>query len=603
MPRFSIITVGTAGVDMRRNPLFLTNERAAFALNLAFDESTIRTRPGFRYTDLGRKGKFQGAAYVAPSLGISAASYTHRSSALVLVVDGIASVHPTGEKGIEKPVMLEGGSFEGDTFIFAAEQHVIFLNRNGATFWWSGGISLTRSPGIQPESGENTHDAPEAKNWLPHRATIGVYIHGRTHVSVPFSGEGCAVVLNSELWVSDPLTKRGPDVSDDILAMEEALLDSCGGPLVAPSRLGMTLAMEVLPTGAANGEGALFDFRENGVVAHDTLTHPRETLAGENGEIIQQGWDEKRISNVRLQTVSATGRYAVAPLPDDLWFRSDYGFHFLKKTLGQGTLRDEHLNQESHDIQPLIDADEDGPVHGAAAGHWLKGNRFLGTAGFRESAKLSSSAFGTGIVSYNQATTLTEDGTPRPLWEGLWKPDQGVVAIHRFLKAGARPRDRRYGFISSLGSGAIHFAEFDTKSRGVEVRGAKEIPIRWKLVTAAFLMTGSKNVDAIRSGFIEFVGDASTRFVKISIRTDENECWSEWSTITPNLKETFLVSRSFGEPTKPYREATWFQFMVEGEGFVELRFLDVEAVKIVEKNDGRNHAVPVCTQPETWFEP
>lgn len=607
MPKFSIIEIGTSGVDMKVNPLFLNSTKAAHARNLTFNEATIRTRPDIEYCNLGLQGQFQGSTHFTPSFGLSATSYSEAPSALATVVDGRLYFNTIDDCGVtKKPQLIDGAKFDGDTYLYSAENYLIATNENNATYWWKSGTTLTQSPGIALCNDEaNTHDTfdnEEHRHWLPCHATVGHYIHGRNHLSVDFAGEGVCRAMNSELFVSDILTKRGCNVSDDILKMEEAMLDSFGGTLVAPSRMGRTVAMETMPIGDVNGEGVLVDFRKCGVVVHDTLSSPRETSINKAGELMTQGWTEKRITNVKLQTVSATGRYAVYQLPDDIWFRSDYGFHFLKKTLGTGTLKDESLNHESHDIQPLIDIDENNDLSGAATGHWIQGSRFMGTVGFHESVLHSSSPMGRGIAVMNQAVTFTEDDTPRPQWDGLWTPDCDMIGIHKFTKAGADCGGKNFGIVASDRSANVYYGELKRRTTGYDTRDNELIPIPFEYVTGAFAFSGTRVIDTVRSGVIDMVTDESTGPVKISIRSDEQQCWQEWAVINPCTSCKSLVSEAFGEPVKSVREGTWFQFKIEGEGYIDIRTFDVTVVKVKEKDDGRKHCVPLCSCVENYFD-
>lgn len=607
MSQFSIITIGTSGVDMRQNPLFLREEKASFAKNLAFEESTIKTRPDIHYHSLGLKGVFQGGVYFTPRFGLSATTYSTASTAIATVVNGKIYLNGIDDEVSSKPIELTGTNFKGDTYLFNSESYLVALNKNSATYWWTSGNEMIQSKGIDECSDENSHDTLEdedARHWLPWHADVGHYIHARNHISIHFGTEfTCGEALNSEIMVSDPLTKRGCNINTDHLKMEEAMLDSMGGTLVAPSKFGKTIALETLPSEDKNGEGFLVDFRECGVVTHNTDDPQRETeYDPETDTYITQGWDRQRLTNVRLNSVSAVSRYSVVQLPSDIFFRSDYGFHFLKKTLGQGTIKDQTLNHEAHDIQPLFDIDEDNDVSGASVGHWIRGNRFMGSIRFQNLPFHSSSSVGRGIAVLNQATTFTEDDTPRLQWEGEWNFDVKFAGVHRFINGGKRPKDKQYGFIGSDTSGNIYFSEFQKKSTGVDVRDNKDYSVDWEYVSGAFAMNGLKYIDKIHSAVLDFVTDKSTSTIKISIKTDETQCWKEWATIDPCTKEPSVVSRSIGEPPKGSREATWFQFKIEGSGYVELRTFEVEAVKQIKKEDGRNHCVSICSNEKdyTW---
>lgn len=607
MARFPVITIGAAGVDMRQNPLFLDTSRASSATNLTFDEATIKTRFDIDYHNLGLRGQFQGSTYYTPSTGLSAASYSNTASSLATVVNGKINLNIINGTISTKPVTLGGGEkFKGDTFLFDGENYLVVLNPNTASYWSDAGGVLVRSPGLV-ESGGESHDEIESvnnKNWIPNGASIGHYINARTHISIDCSrGPNCPA-LNSEMWVSDIGGKRSIDdcTADDILKMEEAMLDSGGGPLVGPSKLGKTVALETLLSSGNNGEGFFVDFKESGIMFHDTFEYPRETLfSADAAAIIQEGWDEKRLSNVQLQTISAVGRYAVYQLPDDIWFRSEYGFHFIKKVLGTGTLKDEKRNHESHDIQPLLDLDEDN-LEGVSVGYWLRNDRLMGTVGMIKDTFFSSSTMGRGIAVLNQATTYTEDDTPRPLWEGLTLPDDSIKGIHKFTKFGERAKDKEFGFICSDLNRNLFLGEFVNRRTGYDNRDGKSHQIPWQYTSGAFVMTGIKNVDALRNGYMDFIGDESTSNVTIEVRTDQHECWETWTEVETGFSQKSLKSTSFGEPSnKSVREATWFQFRIKGLGYIEIRTFDVEAVKVDSKKDGRNQCTPVCCEQEDYF--
>ena len=127
------------------------------------------------------------------------------------------------------------------------------------------------------------------------------------------------------------------------------------------------------------------------------------------------------------------------------------------------------------------------------------------------------------------------------------------------------------------------------------------MPVKWKYTSGAFPFSGLRTIDAIKSAAFDIVVGANTEDVEFLIRTDENLCWTKWASIETDYSGKFLVSGTIGEPPKGYREATWFQFAIKGSGYVELRTFDVEFTKVVEKEDGRKHAVPLCCEPENYF--
>lgn len=387
------------------------------------------------------------------------------------------------------------------------------------------------------ESPHDTFETKNHKNWLLNRAGLGVYAHGRVHQEVGL------------IYVGDLIHKRGHLVTDDILLMEEQALNSMGEPLSVPSRLGQLQAMAILPSmNTANGEGDLIAYYERGVVAFNTHEAPRETRIGANGEILQKGWDMQRLVNHLLNTVGATGRYAVTVLTRDHFFRSVYGLHFLKTVLGEGTFNTENTNRISQDVDPILSLD--GHLDKAATGYWIEETRMMGSTGLTERG-------GKGFVVWNQAVGFTEDRTPIPAWEGLWLTD-GML-IHRFLDDGK--------FICSDSARNIQLATIQKKLDS-DRRNEKDIPILWQMTTGQFAPLGLDKRGTISQATLELVVSSESQQIQVFIRTDLQTNWGLWTTMKTCQKEGRIRKmESLGKPPFKYRECTWFQIRIEGSGY------------------------------------
>lgn len=348
--------------------------------------------------------------------------------------------------------------------------------------------------------------------------------------------------------------------------MEEQALDSMGEPLSAPTTLGGLRAMAVLPTmNTANGEGDLIAYYERGVVAFNTHEAPRETRFDGNGAIVQRGWDMKRLVNHLLNRVGAVGRYAVAVLTRDHFFRSPFGLHFLKVILGEGTFNSENTNRISQDVDPLLELDTE--LNGAATGFWIEGNRMLATTGLVADEYQSSSSYGRGFVVWNQAVSYTEDRTPIPTWEGLWLMDPEIKGIHKFVDVG------RYGFISSDANRNLYLSTIQ-KKLDADRRGGKSIPIRWQMTTGQFAPQGLDKRGSISDGTLEVVVSEASQMIRIYIRTDVATNWRLWTQFYPcdkikGDKQKLRLLQSLGKPPISHRECTWFQVKVTGTGRVD----------------------------------
>lgn len=442
------------------------------------------------------------------------------------------------------------------------------------------------------ESSHDTFDRDKFKNWLENQAGVGTYAHGRIHQEIGHT-----------VFVSDLIHKRGHLMSDDILLMEEQALLSMGEPLSVPTRLGELRAMEVLPTmNSANGEGALVAYYTHGVVSFNTFEAPRETRHDGDGTITQRGWDSKRLVNHMLNTLGAVGRYAVSLLPRDHFFRSIRGLHFLSVMLGVETFRSENVNSLSMDVEPILDLDQF--LDGAATGFWIFGNRLFATTGMIESAPHSSSSLGRGFVSWNQATTYTEDRTPRPLWEGLWVVDYGIKGIHKFVETQERPSKTSFGFLCSDLETDIFIATIDPVAE-CDHRDGEGIPIEWSFETARFAPAGLQAKSSINDGVIEMVVSDSCQKVRIYSRTDSAGGWRLWHEFSPAERvkgagQKLLLTESFGRPAQIHRECTWIQMRVEGLGVAEIRLLEIDAAPATIKT-GRAQLYVVDPVEEDYF--
>ena len=423
---------------------------------------------------------------------------------------------------------------------------------------------MSDSPYAAEESSHDSFRASQHVNWLINSAGLGVFAHGRVHQ------EG-----DHAIFVGDMLHKRGIFATDDVLKMEEQALDGMGDPLTVRSSLGNLKAMALLPAmGTAHGEGDIIGYYEGGVVSFDTFKAPRETRVDGEGTVIQKGWDFERLVNYLLNTVSAVGPNAVTVMPRDHFFRSVYGLHFLKTVMGDGTFKPENLNTISPDLQPVLLADPDHALEGAATGMWLRGTRLFASVGLHESSLHAAVSLARGFVSLNQATTFTADQTPRPAAEGVWVLDSDMQGLHQFVELGLRPESGCYGFLASDRDADLYFA---TIVPGMEedFRCGDAIPIEWSLETGCFYGAKDGQKKKLTEGILEGMFTECSGFVRVLVRTDMAPQWAVWHEFKPCDKhrepgEKFIRNEPIGQPPASHREGTWFQFRIEGLGYAEI---------------------------------
>jgi hypothetical protein len=615
---------------MRKNPLLLGADFVHHAANISFDEGRITVRPGIRYNDLKVGGRFDGAARYQPSRGLSFKAFSPSIDSIAIAANGRIYLYEY-QVGCAS-MICNPVDYSDEINLFQAENYLVAQSRNNDTSWYEGGLCFVRSPGISapeevvkscscevevnereliggksyccyerirytqfspvPQECDDDNNGPhdtfiweKHRNFLINGAGLGIYAHGRIHQEGPHS-----------IYVSDMIHARGHKASDDILLMEEQVLPGMGPTLSTNSSAGNLIAMAMMPKqGSANGEGELIAYYENAVVSFDTFQFPRETRHDGEGAITQKGWESMPMVSSVLNTISAVGRYAVTVLPRDHFFRSRFGLHFLKTVVGGETFNDETTNSISAPVSPLLDADPTSELRGAATGYWLSGSRLFATTGMTGNNAYSASSFGKGFVSWNKATTFTQDRTPIPRWEGLWLPDYGIAGIYWFGGI-----EDRYGFLCSTKDSRMMFAEIRQGHR-YDWRDGNEIPIEWEIISSQIAPSGINNVSSIKDARIEMILAEDTK-VRIECRTDRQSEWEYWKEIGEEVcgGGDAIVSESFGLPPETCREATWIQFRVTGIGYAELLDLAIDASEGIKKS-GRNYCSSVPKDNDDYF--
>lgn len=605
MPTVPIISPGTRGVDGKSDPFTLGTRKLAHAVNLSFNEGSIKTRSGFYYRSMGIKGQFQGNTLYCPSMGTSVESFGHCGAQFATAVSGGIYLNGITRTSVScTAVKIEGTEItencetkdprcRGDINLFQAENYLIVHNRLGPTYWWDGAI-LTPSPGMTADASQDelrhSHDTivwTEHKNFLVNGAGLGIYAHHRIHQ------QG-----GNKVYISDILHKRGNLATDDILLMEEQSLGSCGPPLTVASRMGSLMALAISPKmQTPYGEGVLVAYYEGGVETFNTFAAPRETrIDPDTGEAISQGWDTKPLSDTVLNMVSATGRYAVATLPRDQIFRSPLGVHLLSQVVGTETISDEPANVISSEVEPVLRQDDLDSLGGVACGYWIRGQRYFVTTGMRTDEHYSSASCGKAFVSWNKVWKRTEDKTPLPAWDGVWTLDNGMFGVHRFSHLGLRQDEGDFGFICSDNDQNIYFASILPDSLD-DNRGGVDIPIQWAFETGRFAFGGLSKLTAITDARFEGVFASSQACVRILIRTDRKATWQRWREYRPcdrvlQRGQRLLKAEPLGKPPEGYREAVWFEFRVEGTGYAEIRSFEAD-VSVDQNTSGKGLCVIV----------
>ena len=582
---FSIIKPGIRGVDSSRNPIQL-RDRLRHAVNLQFQDGRIMTRPVFEYMKLGLRGRFQGVSTYVPSMGISFRPFAPSGARLITAVGGHIFANNAPDNGVRCDPMEISDPDEdakaetadrtcsGDVHIYQAENYLIISGLQRNTMWWTGEGPMTVSPGMisceeedpLAHSGD-TFIAEKHKNFLINGAGVGIFWNGMVHQQGPHG-----------IFVGDMIHKRGHLSTDDIILMED---QSKQDSLSTNSRMGALLALEGLPRmDTPNGEGSLIGYYDGGIVEYNTHVFPRLSLFGADGKRLAEGWDTKPMIKHLCNRVTATGRYAVCPLPRDHFFRSGFGVHVLSRVIGVEFINDEPVNIISDEVAGVLDADPKHLLHGAATGYWQREHRWFTTTGMEFDKTISTSPYGRGFVSWNKLWARTEDNTPVTCWEGVWTVDGGIAGIHRFLHTGMREDRGCYGFVASGTDRSLWFAAI--RPDGVhDVRDGRIINVGWALETGRFDFNDTQRTKTLVDGRFEGFFRTPGSKVTVYVRTDSAPQWTLWRSydacegpLQPG--DSLHSSNPLGRPPEQSEEATWFEFRVEGTGAAEITGFDVE---------------------------
>jgi|TARA_R100000084_G_scaffold109319_1_gene75677 hypothetical protein len=623
MPNKTILNQEFNGVDMHKDPLLIADGKVAEAINLQFEEGRIKTRDGVYHHEIG-EGQFQGSTVYSPSRGLSHKPFSDPYVSLMVAISGKIYANLMFNGLFNKPFEVKGCDFEKcvEINLYQAENYLIIQSIKSDTAWWEGIGQMICSPGLDakeqeieervckrtrenieliggevdccfqkieyckdtpdlgPESPHSSHDTfifTEHKNFLINSAGLGIYAHGRIHQQGPYA-----------IFVSDIIHKRGSKSTDDILLMEEQQTASMAPPLSTNSKLGQLRAIEVMPElNSANGEGQIIAYYDRGVVSYNTNLPARETQYDAEGVKVRDGWDQTRQVSHILNSVSAVGRYAVADLPRDHVFRSRFGIHFLKSTIGEGTFKDEYINTFSQDVSKILECDSAHMLEGTTVGQWRDNHRVLCSVGMIQDNTISATTFGRGLVVWNQSNTYTEDRTPRSAWEGLWLLDSEMAGFHKLCNIDESSSYSNFGGVTSDAYGKIYFSEF-VKGQTKDVRDNEDILIEWRITTKRETFNGLAKTAEVTGGRLDLIVDKDTK-VRVSVRTDETDEWKVWREVSPDCLDRSIISIDLGKTPFDVGEGTWFQFRIDGLGYAEI--LDFE-IEYGDKSSKINKTIP-----------
>lgn len=381
------------GMDGDTDPSALKPSTSAKSVNRVFRGGKNRTRPPFlhkpflfdedseQYRWLVTYGNFQGwTEYRKRKPG--------REDGIVVAIAGkIFFLTLVNEKFYCRFIVDGNDPRLLHTWFVQAEEWLYIQNGKERPIFWNG---------LLPSSARRS-DA--SKNEMP-VGTVMAYAHGRIFLSNAFD----------QIAASDIIHGNGLTKSDAPQKFTENLYWNEGGYFGQPTYLGEITGMIVLARqdDRLNGQGELVILSEEGATA------------------IEAGISRSQWKNTKIQTVTLTGRGAVAPaslinVNNDCWFRSDDGISSYQISRSEQK-RQLSFGKLSRHVNPWLENDTPWLLRYASSIYF--NNRIITTVspmlGTPEDPTHGSHRFHRGMVVLDLDQASDVQGDSPFNWDGLW---------------------------------------------------------------------------------------------------------------------------------------------------------------------------------------
>lgn len=564
MPDQSTLSFPVGGLNIKDDPLTLTDRQYRFSTNTIVDRAALSGRHGIREIGLVSETEglvddfqslnLQGAVRYSPSQGQSAIQQADKGEFLFVAAGGRKfTIAIEGSNANTRGVLREVPSKDGirqpsdlhQMWLRQCENYMVSCDDFGVTWFWDSVNDAEVSPGY------NVVDRDLSR--IPNRSRIPTYLDGR--ITVVFN--------DANMLIGDLIHADGQTSSQNILRFTEQTYWATGQLVTLPTNAGAITAGYGLPslTSLNNQSGQIIE-AENGVYFL-RLDVPRSQ------------WSDTQILFPVSHASGCVGQFAYETINDDAIRRTSEGIERVSFYRGQDEVTGRSL-RISDPVDDYLDRDFEPATRFTSLSLHRKARRMFCTVRpFLSGSNWQSR----GMLAFN-----TEKG----IWESLWTFPSWCrdikLTVPMFLAG-----EQRLMVLAGGGGKCIRLVEVDTLSReDVDCEG--NVTQILKTVEPRSTFGDLRKKVAIERGELQF--DRVEGEVCWEVRWKSSEFpgqWRTWAsgTIT-NKSETGQVSERVvpiklsqfpGADREGVRiyDAIQFDFQIRWTGKADLRFHEFEA--------------------------
>lgn len=559
MPDQSVIAFPLGGLNIKDDPLVLSDRQYRFSTNTIIDRAAVSGRHGLREICLvsdteGLVDEFQllnlqGAIRYSPSQGQSAIQQAAKGEYLLVAAGGRKFTiqiegRNTGARGVLREIQSEDGvrqpSDLHQIWLSQCENYAVACDDFGATWYWDSVNDAQFSEGYNVVTRDDSQ--------LPNRARIPTYLDGRI-----------TVILNdANMLIGDLIHADGSSATVNILGFTEQTYWATGQFITLATEAGAITAGYGLPalTSLNNQSGQIIE-AENGVYFL-RLDSPRNT------------WSDQQILFPVSAASGCTGQFAYDTVNDDAVRRTKNGIERLSFYRGQDELAGRSL-RISDPVDDYLDLDYEPSTRFTSLKLHRKAKRMFCTVRpWLSGANWQSR----GMLSFN---------TEKSIWESLWTFPSWCKDI-RLLVPMYMGGEQRMMILAGNEDKCIRLVEIDPLLRE-DIDDQGEVSQILKTIEPKASYGDLKKKVEIERGELQF--DRIEGDVCWEVRWKSSEFSGEWRTWDSGTISNKSATGQQSEKVLPVKlcqfpgakrngvkliSATQFDFQIRWTGKADLRF-------------------------------
>lgn len=510
------ITTLERGMASGQDPRLIGENQAALLNNATVRGGLLHNRPGWKQIDLSfetptvqfgfENGRFQGAAFYAPRMGIPClvASINGRDYRFNVWTD--ESVQDITIGGDPNPSNLL------QCWYCQAEDFLLKQDGQSPVWCYNGGSARRLQIGELPGG------------------CMMVYALGRVWVTLPDRQSFVAGDL-----VGSSSGTAGYNYRDAVLKMTENTFLNEGGAFAVPVMAGSINAMAFVPNlDTSLGQGPIEVFTDNGAFSV-------------NAPFDRTTWKDLTypIQTVSLGSPGSLSQWSTTMVNGDIWYRGSDGIRsFIAARRDFGLWGNVPMSDE---MERLLQYDADWLLPWSSAVPF--DNRMMMTATPQWNAAHGVFHRALAVMDFDLISSL---GTrTQPCWDGMWTGLnilQLVVGEYRKVK-------RCFAFVLSADKKIQLWEMIPTLNFDLPAGGARQ-RIKWGMETRLFDYGQPNTLKRLERGDLAPSNIQGTVYFNVQYRSDENPCWLPWNDFSICAKDSNCAPEECWTPTlynKTYR--------------------------------------------------